>query len=112
TRKTGTTLTLLLSSLLLSAADDQLVRGLLRLARAVAECRLAPRRLRVASGAGLALAATMRVVDGVHRRASYGRPDPEPAAAAGLAARLVLVLDITDLAHRGLAAHWDSSQLA
>src|SRR5216683_1025610 len=96
----------------LSAADDQLVRGLLRLARAVAERRLAPRRLRVASGAGLALAATVRVVARVHRRASYGRPDPQPAAAAGLAARLVLVLDITDLAHRGLTANVDPSQLA
>src|SRR5260370_13740545 len=53
---------LLLSSLLLSAADDQLVRGLLRLARAVAERRLAPPPLRVASGAGLAPAGTAPLV--------------------------------------------------
>src|SRR5262245_13922977 len=54
----------------------------------------------------------MRMVAGVHRRTSHGRPDAEPAAAACLPARLVLVLDVTDLADRGLAVDVDSAQLA
>src|SRR6266566_5326120 len=62
---------LLASSFLLTPPDDQLVRGLLRLSRAVAEGGLAPRSLRVAARTGLALAATMRVVDRVHGRAPH-----------------------------------------
>src|SRR5207244_484069 len=102
----------LLASFLLAAADDQFVRGLLRLARAEAERRLAPRRLRVAARPGLALATTVRMVAGVHRRPADGRPDAQPAAAASLAARLVLVLDVTDLADGGLAVHVDAAKLA
>src|SRR5260370_671616 len=88
----------LLTSFLLAAADDELVRRLLGLARAVAQGRLAPRCLRVAARAGLALASAVRMVPGVHRRAAHRRPDAEPAAASGLAAGLVLVLDRSDLA--------------
>src|SRR6266568_8685860 len=102
----------LLASFLFAAADDQLVGCLLRLPRAVAEGGFAPRGLRVAAGTGLALASTVRVVDGVHRRAPDGRPHAHPAAAAGFSARLVLVVDVTDLADRGLAAHVDAAQLA
>src|SRR5205823_9012983 len=98
--------------LLLAAADDELVRGLLGRAGAVAQSRLAPRGLGVAPRSGLSLATAMRVVARVHGRASDGGPDPEPAAAAGLAARLVLVLDVTDLADRRLAVHMDAAQLA
>src|SRR6202140_2029576 len=58
---------LLLSSFLLAAADDELVGGLLRLARAIAESGLAPRGLRVAAGPGLAFATTVGMVVGVHR---------------------------------------------
>src|SRR5439155_25852357 len=99
-------------SLLFAAADDQLVGRLLRLARPVAEGRLAPWSLRIAAGAGLALTTTMGMVPRVHRRTANGGPDSEPPAAAGLPARLVLVLDVTDLADGGLAAHVDAAQLA
>src|SRR5579864_2626801 len=97
----------LLTSFLFASADDQLVRRLLRLARAQAQCGLAPRGLRVATGTGLALASAVRMIPRVHRRAAYRRPDAKPAAAPGLAPRLVLMLDVTDLADRGLAVHVD-----
>src|ERR1700730_609753 len=103
---------LLLSSFLFAAADDQLVGGLLRLARAVAEGGLAPRGLRVATGPGLSLATPVGMVAGVHRRATHCGPHAEPPAASGLAARLVLVFDITDLADRGLASHVNAPQFA
>src|SRR5581483_4664866 len=102
---------LLLSSLLFAAADDQLVRGLLGLARAQAQGRLAPRRLRVSTGSRLALATTVGMVAGVHGRAADGGPHAEPAAPAGLATGLVLVLDVTDLADRGLAVDVHPTQL-
>src|SRR6266478_1154941 len=103
---------LLASSFLLAPPDDQFVRGLLRLPGSIAERGLAPGRLRVAAGARLALAATVRVVDGVHRRASDSGADSEPPAASRLTARLVLVLDVTDLADSGLAADVDPAKLA
>src|ERR1041385_1343862 len=96
---------------LLPPPDDQLVGLLLRLARAQAQGRLAPRRLGVAAGAGLALAAAVRVVNRVHGRAADLGPLAQPARAAGLAARLVLVLQVADLAQGGLAAHVDAAQL-
>src|SRR5579859_2045914 len=102
----------LLTSFLLAPSDDQLVRRLLGLARTVAQGRLAPRGLRVAARSGLALASAVRMVPGVHRRAAHSRPDAEPAAASGLAARLVLVLDVTDLADRGLAVDVDAAQFS
>src|SRR6267143_532421 len=54
------------SSFLRSASDDQLLGSLLRLAGSIAERGLAPGRLRVAAGSGLALATTVRVVARVH----------------------------------------------
>src|SRR5207253_3444675 len=59
-----------------AAADDQLVRFLVLLARALAERRHAPRGDRMAAALRLALAAAVRVVDGVHRRAADGGPLP------------------------------------
>src|SRR5581483_1201997 len=103
---------LLTSSFLLAAANDELVRRLLRLARAVAKRGLAPRGLRVAARAGLALATAVGVVARVHRRPANRRPDAEPAAAPRLAGQLVLVLDVTDLPDRGLAVHVHAAQLA
>src|SRR5215472_4294799 len=103
---------LLTSSFLLAAANDQLVGRLLRLTRAVAERRRAPRGLRVAGGAGLALTTAVGMVARVHRRTPDRRPDAEPAAASRLAARLVLVLDVTDLADGGLSVDMDAAQLA
>src|SRR2546430_17001384 len=54
----------------------------------------------------------MWMVAGVHRRAAHFGALAQPAAAAGLAAGLVLVLDITDLADGGLAADMNPAQLA
>src|SRR5947199_4043441 len=64
-------LTLVLSSS--AGADDQLVGFLVLAAGALAERRHAPRRHRVTAALRLALAAAVRVVDRVHRRAADGR---------------------------------------
>src|SRR5579872_278593 len=103
---------LLIPLFLFPASNDQLAAGLLRLPGAVAKGRLAPRRLRVAARAGLALASTVRVVGGVHRRAAHGRALALPARAARFAAGLVLVLQVADLAHRGHAADVHAAHLA
>src|SRR5947209_7081164 len=79
---------------------------------AVAERGLAPRRLGVVAGPRLAFATTVGMVARVHRRAADLGTLAEPAAAARLAARLVLVLDVTDLADGRLAADVDPAQLA
>src|ERR1044072_1524189 len=79
------------------------VRGALVLARLVAARRLAPRRHRVTAARGLALAAAVRVVDGVHRNAAHRRADAVPARAAGLAIRDILMLDVADLPHGRVA---------
>src|SRR6516165_4125538 len=81
------------------AADDELVGFLVLAAGALAERRHAPRGDRMAAALGLALAAAVRVVDRVHRRASHGGPLSEPARASGLAAGDVAVIDVADLAH-------------
>src|SRR4051794_4232286 len=54
------------------AADDELVRFLVLRARALAERRHAPRGDGMAAALRLALAAAVRVVDRVHRRAAHG----------------------------------------
>src|SRR5687768_10632058 len=67
-------------------------------AGALAERRHTPRRDRVAAALRLALAAAVRVVDGVHGRAAHGRALAAPSAAAGLPACDVLVIGVPDLA--------------
>src|SRR5439155_18922904 len=84
-----------------TAADDQLVGFLVLAPCALAERRHTPGCDRMPAALRLALAAAVRVVDGVHRRAAYGRALPLPAAAPGLAAGLVLVIEIPDLADGG-----------
>src|SRR4051812_46977576 len=89
-----------LAALVLSAttaANDQLVRFLVLRPRALAERRHAPRGDRVAAALRLALAAAVRVVDGVHRGAAHGRALALPTAPAGLPDRDVLVVDVADL---------------
>src|SRR5215467_7898491 len=108
----GAMIALLFSSLFLAAADDELARRLVLLARAVAERRLAPRGLRIAARPRLALANDVGMVAGVPRRATDLGALAQPAAAARLAAGLVFVLDVTDLADRGLAADVDTAELA
>src|SRR4029453_13017315 len=84
-----------------TAANDQLVRFLVLLARALAERGHAPRGDRMAAALRLALAAAVRVVDRVHRRAAYAWADALPAAAARLATGLVLVIRVADLPDGG-----------
>src|SRR5512139_530810 len=62
------------------ALDDELV-GRLAPPGLRALGRLAPRRHRVAPAGGLALAAAVRVVDGVHGHAAHVRAPPAPARA-------------------------------
>src|SRR5438874_12527519 len=95
-----------------AAADDQLVGFLVLAARALAERRHAPGRHRVAAALRLALAASVRVVDGVHRRAAHRGAHALPAAAARLAAGDVLVVDVADLPDRRPAGERHPAQLA
>src|SRR5581483_8782312 len=95
-----------------AAPDDQLVGFLVLRARALAERRHAPRGDRVAAAFRLALAAAVRMVDRVHRRAANGGTLPEPAAATGFAARDVAVVDVADLTDRRAAREQHSPHLA
>src|SRR5690242_4108876 len=61
---------------------------------------------------GLAFTTAERVVHRVHRHAADVRPLAEPAAAAGLADRHVLVIEIADLADRRHALDVDLPDFA
>src|SRR5262249_28994437 len=82
----------------LATLDDELARPLVA-ARLVALGRNAPRRLGVIA-LGASLATAVRVVDGVHRRATHVRPESEPAITPRLADRDVLVIGVADLPNR------------
>src|SRR4051812_17982079 len=79
--------------LFLATLDDESI-GALRVARLVTLGGDAPRRHRVTAARGLALTAAERVIDRVHRHAADVRADAQPPAAAGLADRDVLVVEI------------------
>ena len=64
---------------------------------------LAPRRTRMTAAARATFATAHRVVDRVHGDAAVVRTTPEPARAAGLAERDVLVIGVRDLADGGAA---------
>src|SRR5690606_13971347 len=87
----------------LAAAHDQFGRRLLA-PTSLGAFRLSPRRDRRASARGLALTATQRVVDRVHRHATDVRTTTLPAVLAGLADREQLVLGVAHLTDRGEAA--------
>src|SRR5919108_6684554 len=74
--------------------------------------RRAPRRHGMAAALRLTLAAAVRVVDRVHRRAAHGRTLALPAASARLAAGDVLVVDVADLADRRAARQRHPAHLA
>src|SRR6185503_23991 len=97
--------------LFLPSLNDESV-GVLPAARLVALRRLAPRRHRMPAARGLALAAAERVIDRVHRDAAHVRTLAHPAAAARLADRHVLVVDVADLADRREALDADVPELA
>src|SRR6476659_9953152 len=80
----------------LAPTDDRIVRPLV--VPGLAALRLpAPRRRGMTAARRLAFAAAHRVIDRVHRDSAHVRPSPDPAVAAGLADRHVLVLDVSDL---------------
>src|ERR1044072_5394843 len=93
----------------LAAADDVLVRSLLR--RTSTTLLLTPGADRVATTGGLALTTTVGVVNRVHRHTANGRADAQPALAAGLAPVDVALLGVADLADRGAAALVDQADL-
>src|SRR6476659_10427440 len=93
----------------LAATDDLRVRGL---ALARTALGLAPGGHRVTTTGRLALATTVRVVDGVHDDTADGRALALPAHAAGLAPVDVGLLGVADLAHGGAAADVDVAHLA
>src|ERR1035437_1772597 len=72
----------------------------------------APRRAGVPAARRLSLAAPHRVVDRVHGNAAVVGFPAEPAVAAGLPDRDVLVLEVSDLADRGIAVDEDLPELA
>src|SRR5277367_1631874 len=77
------------------AADYQVVRRLL-LARLVALGGLAPRRLRMVS-LRFALAAAMRMIDGVPCDSAHETALAEPSRAPGLADRNIFMVEVADL---------------
>src|SRR5436190_20980335 len=101
-----------LASLLAAPAHDEAVRLLVLLARGVAERRHAPRGDGMAARRGGALAAPVRVVDWVHRRAACLRPLALVAAAACLADVDVLVLRVADRADARAAVDRHQPHLA
>src|SRR5471030_59851 len=97
--------------LFLSPLNDELIRALV-VPRLVTLGRHAPRGDRMPAARGLAFAATQRMVNRVHRHAAHVRTLALPAAAAGLADRDVLVVDVADRADRREALHVDLADLA
>src|SRR3954468_23708992 len=93
-----------------ATTDDLLVAGLALATRTT--LGLAPRADRVATTRGLALTATVRVVDGVHDHTAECRSVALPAHAAGLAPVDVGLLGVADLTDRGTAADVDETHLA
>ena len=80
--------------------------------RPMAHRGLAPGGLRRHAGGGLALAAAVRMVPGVHDHAAHLGPLALVARAPGLAQALVLMIEVADLADGRHAAHVDPAHLA
>src|SRR4051812_43404694 len=95
-----------------AATDDVAVGRLVLLAGPVAQRRDAPRGDRMTARGGGPLAAAVRVVDGVHRRAARLRAHPQVALAAGLADLDVLVVGVADRAHGRPAVRANHAHLA
>src|SRR5262249_28028685 len=95
-----------------ATADDVAVGALVALARAVAERGNAPRGHGVATRGRRALAAAVRVVDRVHRRAARLRAHAHVALAARLADLDVLVIGVADHTDGRAALGADHAHLA
>src|SRR4051794_36150807 len=99
----------LLSTLLATTTNDELVAGLARTTGAA--FGLAPWADRVPAAGGLALTTTVRVVDRVHGDTADGRALALPPHPAGLAPVDVALLGVAHLADGGAAAHVDVADL-
>src|SRR5439155_7847730 len=96
---------------LLPPLHDEFV-GNRPVARLVALGRQTQRRHRMPAARGLAFTGAERMVDRIHGDTADVRPLAEPAAAAGLADRHVLVIEIADLTDRREGLHRDLADLA
>ena len=88
---------------------DELVRGLLLVA-SLLTLRVAPgaeKVLTTTTGLGTTFTTTVRMVDRVHTHTADGRAGALPTGAASLGADDIHVLDIADLADRGVASGKD-----
>src|SRR5690606_32651051 len=97
------------------ADEDEAVRSLGATTRREALGELAPRRdevLATATTLGLALTATVGVIDRVHGDTADTGTTAEPAFAAGLAERQIHVLAVAHLADRRAALRVDQADLA
>src|SRR5690606_10177338 len=95
--------------------DDLRVRLLRTAAGREALRELAPRGdelLTTATTLRFALTTTVGVIDRVHHHTADGRADAEPATAAGLPERLVLVVAVADFTDGGAALGVDEAELA
>src|SRR5918997_3765536 len=93
-------------------AHDHDVRALVLLPGRRALGDLAPRRNGGPTRRALPLAATVRMIHGVHDRTTHRGPYPEVALAAGLAPAHILVRLVADDADRGPALGPDPAALA
>ena len=103
-----------ISSLLaVSALDDELVGGVLRLTSLITHSRLAPGGNRTGTAdRGAALTTTVRMVVGVHDGAADGGTDTHVTGTAGLADVDVLMVDVADLADDCDAVRADETDFA
>src|SRR5690606_15580800 len=96
--------------LFLATRDDERLRAFV-VARAIALGQVAPRVHRMAAFAGLAFAATVRVVDRVHHHTANGRADAHVALDAGLADLAQAVFFVGHFTDGGAAFDVDPADL-
>src|SRR5215470_9795209 len=85
--------------LFLSPTHNETVCALV-IARFVAACRLTPRCYRMTSTRGLAFAASVRMVHGIHGHATIDGTASHPALASCFADGDVFVVEVSDLSNR------------
>src|SRR3954447_4421892 len=93
------------------AVHDERI-GPLIVARLVSTSRLSPRSYRVTSARSLSFAATVWMVDRVHRHTAVHRTTSQPAGASSLADGDVLVIEIADLSDSRHALYQHPAGLA
>src|SRR6266496_4294850 len=78
-------------------------------ARLIAACWLSPGRYRISSAGRFAFASAMRMVYWIHGHTAHMRSDASPTCTSRFTQRNVLVLNVTDLAHRRSAFNRNSA---